>query len=123
MLWENGKNERNSATLLANMVEAEAEVKNPDKVTPTWIVARKLLEFFVVLRIFSAPLWPFLAIFLILFSFSVMMAISDIAKKALIKIKINNKSIWKISFIFSPSVSIFIFLCKSYLLNRLYILH
>jgi hypothetical protein len=38
------------------MVDAEAEVKKPDSVTPTWMVAKKLLELLVILRIFSAPL-------------------------------------------------------------------
>lgn len=83
---ENGKNESRLANFSEKTADADAEVKKPDSVTPTCIIAKKLLEFSKSPAIFFACLCPSFAIFFILLSFKVIIAISDIAKNALTKI-------------------------------------
>lgn len=66
---------------------AVAEVRNPARVTPIWMVARKLEESAVSLSTCLAFLCPSSAILRILASLSEMIAISDAAKKALQRIR------------------------------------
>jgi hypothetical protein len=77
------------ARRLAKLCEADAAVRNPAKVTPIWIVDRKPDESAVSLTIFCAALCPDSAILRTLLSLSEIMAISLIAKKALIRIRTN----------------------------------
>ena len=72
---------------------AVAEVRKPARVTPIWIVARKLELSSVSFRTILAFLCPSSAIFRILLSFREMMAISDAAKKALTRIRTNIRTI------------------------------
>jgi hypothetical protein len=71
---------------LAKASAAKAEEKNPARVTPTWIVARKALGLDIRRNSCWAIWSPSSAIFLILLSFSEIMAISVAEKNALIMI-------------------------------------
>ena len=72
---------------------AVAEVRNPARVTPIWMVARKFEESAVSFSTCRAFLCPSSAIFRILLSLRVIMAISEAAKKALHRIRtIKSKS-------------------------------
>ena len=66
---------------------ADAAVRKPARVTPIWMVAKKLDESSVSLRTCRAFLCPSSAIFFSLVSLSEIMAISDAAKKALKKMR------------------------------------
>ncbi len=81
-------------SISANDVAADADVRNPARVTPIWIVDRKLLEFAVSFITCFAFLCPSSAIFSILLSLSEIIAISLIAKNALTRTRKTSRGIW-----------------------------
>ena len=100
-----GKNVSASASISAKLCEAEAEARNPESVTPIWMVERNRLEFFVSFKTFAARLSPSSAIFRILLSLSVIMAISEEAKKALRKMSRMSRRIESRRFVPSPDAA------------------
>ena len=80
----------------AKFVAAEAEVRKPANVTPIWIVDKKLLGFSVKRLTCLAFLLPSSAILSIILSFNEMMAISLIAKKALMMMSTKSRISLKI---------------------------